>query len=96
MALAAGKNSLQFQAQDQAGHLSTLSAAYTIYFDDRRRVRVVPTLSSGDSGTELKVEWAAYDELANGGDLRSYLVLLSDRSFNSVSGATQKQEVKAG
>lgn len=56
----------------------------------------MPILSSGDSGTELKVEWAAYDELANGGDLRSYLVLLSDRSFNSVSGATQKQEVKPG
>ncbi len=48
------------------------------------------------NGTNVVLDWSAYDELTNGGDIQHYLVYQSESNFSSASEASLVATVSAG
>ncbi|MCF6260340.1 MAG: right-handed parallel beta-helix repeat-containing protein [Gammaproteobacteria bacterium] len=95
VALTDGLNTLRFVAEDRAGNGSNI-VEVTITFDNTAPGPVIPTATAANNGTAAMLDWATYDEAANGNDIANYTVYISTSAFSDVASATAIATISAG
>ena len=95
MRLDAGSNSFSLRAVDAAGNRSAATEG-RIHFDDSPPGAVTLKVRTEGDGTELTLEWADYDEEANGADIKGYHVWQGTAAFRATSSARRVVSVGQG
>ncbi|WP_229728314.1 hypothetical protein [Marinicella pacifica] len=95
VALSEGINNLSFTSQDCAGNESPAETVQ-IEFNNEVPGPVSPLITIDPNGHQALLDWQAYDELSNGGNIDFYTVYESNTAFNDVANATQIATVPAG
>ncbi|WP_336366013.1 fibronectin type III domain-containing protein [Marinobacter sp. C2H3] len=93
--LHSGENVLTFTQRDHAGNVSDPAVA-TINFDDSAPGPVIPLINADGDGKTIRLNWSAYDEVANGNDIRHYRVYVQALPFNAISGIAPYAYLPAG
>jgi hypothetical protein len=93
--LVAGSNVIDFTAIDSAGNDSAVATA-TVTFDDAAPGAISLLASVNGSGTEINLDWAAYDEFTNGNDIAEYRVYSLTTDFTDTASANLISTVAAG
>ncbi|KPV40174.1 hypothetical protein AN478_08555 [Thiohalorhabdus denitrificans] len=93
--LAEGENTFQVTSRDRAGNESEAVTA-TVTFDNEAPGPVTPSAEALPDGTSVELDWTAYDEAANGGDIAHYAVYQGDTSFTDITEAEKVAEVPGG
>lgn len=93
--LASGQNQFTIVIQDTAGNQSTAVQA-NISYENTTPSAVNFTISPQGNGQELTLLWPAYDEAANGNDIKHYRIYSSLTNFTDTSALTPVQTVLKG
>ncbi|MDH5327840.1 MAG: right-handed parallel beta-helix repeat-containing protein [Gammaproteobacteria bacterium] len=85
--LNSGDNNLIFTAKDQAANTSAQKLA-SVRFDNVAPSALLATelqVSSTQNGTVAHLDWSAYNEIVNGGDIQEYAIYRESAAFSDVS-----------
>ena len=92
--LVEGDNIITLNAKDKAGNISP-DVTVKVRYDNTAPAAVTATATTEADGTSIKVDWAGYDEFANGNDIDHYAIYVETAPFTSVTGLTAKTTVAA-
>ncbi|MBU0677139.1 MAG: Ig-like domain-containing protein [Verrucomicrobia bacterium] len=90
-----GFNTFDFVARDAAGNTSAATRV-TIQYDDVAPGPVGITADPEGDGTEIRLDWTGYDEMANGNDIDHYQVFRHTASFTDAGDAEKIGSVPGG
>ena len=93
--LVGGNNTLLITAFDYANNESPATSTI-VFFDNTPPGLVLLELLGEPSGTELNVDWQAYDEQENGADISKYQLYLANQPFTNVNNANLIAELNDG
>jgi len=95
LSLEPGDNAFTVTQTDAAGNVSP-ATALKVRFDNEAPGPVTFTVDPKGSGTELKLAWPGYDEVANGNDIQHYRIYSSAHRFEQVNQARLLMSVPSG
>jgi RHS repeat-associated protein len=93
--LVPGANVLSYALKDAAGNESAATTVEIVY-DNTAPDPVGIAADGRRNGLTVKLDWPAYDETANGGDILQYRVYRATAAFADIGVATQVGAVNAG
>ncbi|MFA0810690.1 fibronectin type III domain-containing protein [Microbulbifer epialgicus] len=82
-----GNNNFSIVVRDEAGNESA-PVQVNIRYDKTPPGPVAVTIDPEGTGTDLLLDWSAYDEFINGNDISEYRVYQSAGSFTDIAGKT--------
>ncbi|XXF08322.1 hypothetical protein J3Q00_20425 [Pseudomonas sp. D2-3] len=95
LSLEPGDNAFTVTQTDAAGNVSP-ATALKVRFDNEAPGPVTFTMDPKGSGTELKLVWPSYDEVANGNDIQHYRIYSSAQPFEQINQARLLMSVPSG
>ena len=90
-----GVNDIEIRARDFSENESDAVLAQ-VTFNDAPPQAVGFTAQTNPDGTSIAIDWASFDEFANGADIASYYVYLSEQAFVNVADAILTESITNG
>ncbi|MDF2076497.1 hypothetical protein P2Q70_18090, partial [Pseudomonas mendocina] len=93
--LTAGDNLFTLEQRDAAGNVSPRTSIQ-VRFDNEAPGPVPFSIDPRGSGTEVKLAWPNYDEVANGNDIQQYRIYSAAQPFTRIAEAQLSMTVPGG